>query len=512
MKFFQKRYGVVTFLNLVVSIVAISLFFKAIIDVDKSYDTWMYHVPFAARLWGIIPRELHIFYDAEEARFAGFPVLVEFLQGFFWFITGRVQAGNLVDYLSLGLYCFFLKAYFQVPLYLSAIAFLAVPLVQVHVTSSYVDLPGGVCLSILIMMTYLLYIKKGEDVYNKRNLFLIFLAAAGAANIKFQLVPLVVFVLFFALFRIIWLRWQKMQAGEKPYKWLLTFIPLVFLTSLLIFATPIKNVVIYGNPFYPIKIEVAGAVLNHQLGFYQHAADSIKDVPQVQRWLYSILEINAPRWSIDQWSPDPTKSRLGGFFGAYVVFHLLLLGYLFWRNRSRETTVAIALLAVISIVTAIAPQSHELRYYLYWMILLVSLNLYLVTRLERSSSRDAAIPRSASPEARLPQKSPRLNSRNLGLVCLVFLSIVIVKTNFVYVTPNFYTLDKHLKTFVNFNLLRNQIQPGDARVCLVNRSKQYRKTFLYSSYFHPQLGYSYSIKSALDPSECREITKVIDVH
>jgi hypothetical protein len=128
------------------------------------------------------------------------------------------------------------------------------------------------------------------------------------------------------------------------------------------------------------------------------------------------------------------------------------------------------------------------------MITLISLNLYLVTNWKHSS-----------------QKSRIFNSQNLGLVCLLFLSIVIVKTNFVYATPNFYTLDKHLKTFVNFNLLRNQIQPGDL-VCLVNRSKQYRKTFLYSSYFHPQLGYSYSIKSALDPSECREITKVIDVH
>ena len=488
-----KQFSLTTVLQLTTLVIGISLFLKAIIDVDKSYDAWLYHIPFAARLWQIIPAEQHIFFDDEASRFAGFPLLVEYLQGFLWFFTRHLQSVNLIDFFSFFLYCFFLKAYFQVPFYSSVIALLAIPLVQIHATSSYVDLPSNLCLSTLILMTYLLYVRESREVDNKRNLILIFLVAIAAANIKFQFVPIAFLVLGFSLLRIIWLRWQQIKRGEKTYQWLQTCIPLVFLGTLLIFATPIKNVALYGNPFYPIKIEIAGKVLNHQLGFYQHAADSIKYVPKAQRWLYSILEVKSPKWTIDQWSPDPENSRIGGFFGAYVVFNLLLLAYLFWQNRCRETQVAITLLGIMSAVTAIMPQSHELRYYMYWMITLVSLNLLLLSHIQR-----------------LPQNPKILNFRNLGIICLAFLVLVVVKTNFSYITPNFYTLDKHIQTFVDPAILK-QIQPGD-KVCLVNKSKQYRKTPLYASYFHSQLGYSYSIKSALHPSECRESERIIDVY
>jgi hypothetical protein len=41
----KKRLGLTTLLNLLAVIAVVSLFFKAIIDVDKSYDTWLYHIP-----------------------------------------------------------------------------------------------------------------------------------------------------------------------------------------------------------------------------------------------------------------------------------------------------------------------------------------------------------------------------------------------------------------------------------------------------------------------------------
>ena len=237
----KKKLGVNFLLKLVAITALVSLFFKAIIDVDKSYDTWFYHIPFAARIWGIIPAELHTFYDTEEYRFAGFPLLVEFLQGFLWFITQHLQAGNLVCFFSLILYCYFLKAYLDVAIYCSAIALLAIPLVQIHTTSFYVDLPGNLCLSALIMLTYLLYIKQGREVANRRNLLLIFLSAVTSANIKFQLVPLVFLLLCFVVLRIVWLRCQQVQARKKAYRWLLTFIPTIFFSQSVNFCHPHKK-------------------------------------------------------------------------------------------------------------------------------------------------------------------------------------------------------------------------------------------------------------------------------
>ena len=141
-------------------------------------------------------------------------------------------------------------------------------------------------------------------------------------------------------------------------------------------------------------------------------------------------------------------------------------------------------------ITACAPQSHELRYYLYWMLALVSLNLYLVTGAEQLSLSQRQL----------------LTQQKLGLVCLVFLVVVIRQTNGVYIKPNGYSLEKHLRYMVDPQILR-QIQPGE-KVCLINKSNQYRKTNGYPVYFHPQLGYSYGIKSALDASECRGLRSI----
>ena len=487
-----KNFGIETFLQLVALVVIISIFLKSIIDIDTNYDTWWYHLPFAARMWGIIPQELYLFDNSIEYRFDGVPLLGEFLQGFFWFITQRVQAANLVCFFSLIIYLYFLKAYFQISLYLSAIALLAIPAVLTHVTTCFVDLPGNIAVSMLVMMTYLLYQRR--QLPTKLDLLVIFLAAVSAENIKPHLQPLTFLILCFIGLRIIWLYFTQAKA---PKKWLLKAIPIALVASVLIFATPIKNIALYGNPFYPIKVEVAGIVLNHKIvpGGYKRGS-------RPQKWLYSILEINTPPWwSTDQWNGGNQKymDRGGGFFGAYVVFNLLLLVFLFLHellqsrclpeaNRSREATIAVIFVVIMSVVPANFPQGHELRYFMYWMISLVSINLYLVSHYERS-----------------PNKFRWLRSKYIGLVYAVFLAIVLSKIGSFYAKPVFYSLDKHIQASVNPEIL-SQINPGD-EVCIIGKHGLTHRLFQYASKFHPELNYSYSVKGALNPKECAEREK-----
>ncbi len=462
-------------LNIAALIVVIALFIKSLIDVDRSYDSWWYHLPFAARIWGIVPATSYAFQDFLEARYDGFPLLAQFLQGLFWVVFQRVQAANLVSFLSLIVYLYFLKFYFHVRFYLSAIALLAVPLILIHATSCYVDLPANVCLSISILMTYLLYTQ--QDFLDKRNLFVIFLAASGTANIKMQLIPVVFLILCFVGFKLI----KEIIARRMASKSLLTIVPTIFLAAILIFATPIKNIVFYGNPFYPVRIEVMGIVLNHKEALYQDAPDYLKNASRQERWVYSILEINSAPWSIDQGSKNPSQHRMGGFFGAYVVFNLLLFSYICYRYWCRETLVAVILVTIMSLVASIIPQSHELRYYMFWMISLVSLNLYLVSHLERSR-----------------ENLQWLDTKNLGIICVLFLTLVIFQIRKPSaVKPIFYTLEKHLERHVDFKLV-NQIAPGD-KVCIVSITPN---DFLYASKFHPQLNYSYSVKATDSESEC----------
>jgi hypothetical protein len=418
-----------------------------------------------------------------ESQFQGFPLLAEFLQGGFWFTFHNIQTTHLVSFLSLILYIYFLKVYCQIPLYLSLFAFLAIPLVQIHATSSYVDLPGNIGLSILIVMAYLLYTK--NDFLTKRNFLVIFLAATFTANIKFQLIPLVFLILCFIFFKIIFLKFQEIKEKRLQYKWLLTALPTICIAAVLIFATPLKNTFFYGNPFYPVRIEVAGTVLNHKVPLYQQRFPDETSRPQ--RWLYSILEIRSDNWSIDQANGDPLLHRMGGFFGAYVIFHLLLLGYICCRETDRETRSALLTVIIMSIVAAFMPQSHELRYYMYWIISLVSLNLYLVTRLENSRKRLKFI-----------------NTKTISIVCLLALTIVLKQTRANYVRPIFYTFDKFIQSQVNTEVLQ-QIKEGD-KVCIVGMPSQ---AFLFASKFHPQLNYSYSVKAAESVSECGTYKKLL---
>lgn len=50
-------------------------------DVSKAWDVWYYHVPFAGRIAGIVDARSYSFGHANQARFDGFPLLGEALQG-----------------------------------------------------------------------------------------------------------------------------------------------------------------------------------------------------------------------------------------------------------------------------------------------------------------------------------------------------------------------------------------------------------------------------------------------
>src|SRR5262249_26053283 len=148
----------------------------------------------------------------------------------------------------------------------------------------------------------------------------------------------------------------------------------------------------------------------------------LEHAPRAFRWLCSVLEIGvrplfeSRRWTIDQWASwDSPALRMGGFFGAYVVFHLILLGWTVARDRSRRARVVGIGFWAFTLPVAHLPQSHELRYYLCWMMVLVSLNLWLVC----GEARPPAVTASEGGAWRAPA---------LGVVCTGFLAVVLAAT------------------------------------------------------------------------------------
>src|ERR1700690_4240143 len=93
------------------------MFAAALHDVSRAWDVWYYHLPFAARLWQLVPRSDFIFHVENEARYTGFPLLGEWLQGLLWRLTGLPTAATLVALGSVPAVAALLRIRFAVPLH-----------------------------------------------------------------------------------------------------------------------------------------------------------------------------------------------------------------------------------------------------------------------------------------------------------------------------------------------------------------------------------------------------------
>jgi hypothetical protein len=164
-------------------------------------------------------------------------------------------------------------------------------------------------------------------------------------------------------------------------------IAVALLVLPLVLATPLKNAALHGNPYYPIRVSIAGHVLPGPERPYDGAPEWLASAPRPWRFVCSLLETrvrpmtSTRRWTVDQWMPEETGgNRMGGFFHAYVLLHLAALGIRVARDRARPVRVAAIGFLALTVLVAFMPQSHELRYYMCWMIALVALNLMLACR------------------------------------------------------------------------------------------------------------------------------------
>ena len=462
-----------------VSILAlISIFLIAFCDYNYGGDAFMYHVPFAARLLGIIKPEQYIFEYSSENRFLGFPLLANWLQGLFWVIFHQIEATNLVAYSSLIILIIYLVKVPKISFYLATLSLLAVPMIHMHAARSYIDLPGNVGVAIYILTFYLLYIKRIN--LDTKSLLILFFSAFTSANIKPQLIPIVLLLFLCSLAIFFKNYWQLEKSHNQNIKKTLKIGLLGILASLLIFYSPIKNTLLYQNPFYPVKVVIAGHVLNYSEEPPDNMHPNIRKLSPPLRWGKSVLEIDVfdPRrpwlWTLgmDFISWEDERFGMGGYFGAYVIFNTLIFIFLCWKNWQKETRIALIFVGVMTSITAWMPQSYQLRYYMYWMIVLVTLNTYLVSRFAE----------------RYPSPRNLIKPQYFGLVAMTFMLIFIHKTNKFYTFPSFQPLAQQIKEtpWIVQKEVFKQIKDGD-RVCLIGKTPY---SFFYSSYFHPSRNYS----------------------
>ncbi len=365
---------------------------RAITLMDTSWDSMAYHLPFAARTWGIFPKSAYMFYDHLEPLYAGQPKLVEFLQGMLWRLTGMVSAANFVGLLCLLLLVLVAGRRLKVPFWMVTLFFLSVPLVLIHSVTSLTDLPPNSMIGLAFVN---LLATVDEDRFDKRNLFFVLLPLGVAANMKFQ--ALLIAAPFFVLVVLVFFlkNRQLFHRSEQPSgRSQLAGLLLVCLVSgLILSATYIANLVRYQNPLYPLAVKVGPIVLKGP-GYGAFSPQRTQTTTQVRavlmtRYLASLSEIplwqtrsGGPLWTVDMgiaWGPKQTGTpyyKTGGFFVANLVLWGVFILASVAAMRSRKSLLLLLLVLGSFVYVSLLPAAYLLRYWLFLPLELALLTLW----------------------------------------------------------------------------------------------------------------------------------------
>lgn len=372
------------------------LLLRAVQTVDPYFDSLAYHLPFAARLAGICSDACYQLGVFMEAAYDGYPKLYHRLQALVWRITGHAHVVDVLNIVALAVYCGLLRRWFGVPPAWTVCGLLAVPLIQIHATATYIDLPVNLAVASAILALHVF--ARAPEAFGWSRLAVLFGCIAFAAHSKPQMIVVAaVLEIGFAVAAGVLLARGRRVGPFVPGRaasWI-GLACLLVVVGCVTAAKSIDNLIDHGNPVYPVRVELLGITLDGptKAGAGEDSiAEDWRAVPSPLRWLASVLEIGAydhrqVPWTFDQgyckttlvwdgcWRPVTASFRMGGFFVPYV---LGLLGFLAWASGSQSSQERRRMAAVMigtTVLASVLPRSHELRFYSFWMIVLVTLCL-----------------------------------------------------------------------------------------------------------------------------------------
>jgi hypothetical protein len=463
---------------------------RALLTIDPYYDTFAYHLPFAARMIGLCPSSCYRMNEFLETRFLAFPKLFELLHGAVWLLAGTPQVADVLNLAFLAAFAFYLRRAFAVPFAWTLVGLFAVPLIQIHVTASYIDLPLNLAVGVAILAIMNMVRLGGE--FGWGPLSLVVACLAFAANSKLTMIP-VAAVLGLVMLGLLATRLARGRAAG-PFRpgggrgWLM-LIGLSFVAGATIAGTALRNLICFGNPIYPVELHAFGVSLPGLESALIPGDDSLApawlSVPSPLRWLASVLEVGgyADRplpWTYDQGlcltgpvledclGGTGPSFRMGGYFAGYVLFLIAFLGVQMGRLGMRERRLVLATIGSETILAAVLPHSHELRYYLFWIIVLVALNLICVF----------------SP--RFAPASGSVARQVLAFGMLLTLACVVLMTKAHYLAPTGPTI-RSLLSELRVDSYMEKVVDGDT-ICIDPDWQPF--SFLFAPVFHPGRVYS----------------------
>src|SRR5688572_987672 len=173
------------FLSAVLALAMLGL--RSMLRLELRWDTFAYHIPFAARRAGLaIPYELN---EVMRDYYSGYPPLPDLVQGLIWRATGSLNATGVVNYLAFLLFLGFCHWRLGARFWIVALISLTAPMVLIHSTTSYVDLFSNSFLAIGVSAILFMYV---FDRFEDR--FLLYWALLGLVAAAWSKALLVVVV------------------------------------------------------------------------------------------------------------------------------------------------------------------------------------------------------------------------------------------------------------------------------------------------------------------------------
>jgi len=309
--------------------IALILFiaFAGLLNIDPSWDSQEYHLPFAARLAGIFTKDDFRMRKMVEGYFDGIGKLAELAQGILWRATGLPGAANLVGLFSLVILIGVSSFLFKIPLWQLTLFYLSIPLVLRHTYSAYVDLASNTFLALGSLVFFYSILNKK---FNIKLFILTLIPLAISANIKlYGLVISGLLLVIILVFYIVALIKKRMHA-KAYFSYLFIFLAFIGLA----YWTILYNFIQFGNPIYPMAFSLG----SHDFpgiasaSTYTHIANAFS-VPKSNPYYFfrSLSEL-------DLWKVRPKilytidmnlghfhpilSARMGGFFiGNLILVH-----------------------------------------------------------------------------------------------------------------------------------------------------------------------------------------------
>jgi len=472
-------------------------------DIDRAFDSTWYHMPFAALRAGLVSQKQYQVSQWLGTYFNGFPALPDYLQGMAWRLTSWPQAANLVNLFALFCATVFFRIRYKVPFGYIFIGFLGIPMVLIQSTSTYVDLFTNCFATIFIFTMFWMWIDPAY--FTTRDLLIVLASVAVAINSKPQFVAIGTIALAALLVGIL-LNRQKLTCLRDQFQRATTgrrvlVVAACVLCLCLAYVNPAKNSIKFHNPAYPAKARIGPWRLpgSYKVRSVANYPPYLESVPQYRRWILSIIEFDTfdgrnPLWTNSNGDVGPrSAAHMGGAFGALVLFNVFFFLIVQGKVRKRYGRKPALFLIIITVVTALMPASQEIRYYMYWIMCLVALNLVIIekgmTGPERGTFRLISAAAMSS-----------------------FLIFVLCATGLQFVSSDGVTMESLIKEGqIERQLLGMNLQDGEV-ICAEGKVP---RAFFYAPIFNPGVNgkYHYGVIESYDDAGCmgrRVLPKTLD--